>query len=413
MKAIILTIGDEILIGQIVDTNSAWLGQRINEIGVDIIEKIAIGDDHGLILSSIDYSLSNADLVLMTGGLGPTKDDITKHAIAEYFKVELTFSQPTYERIVKLFEKFNRPVTQSLKDQCYLPSNAVLLKNKMGTAPGMLFEKDGKMLVAMPGVPYEMQSIVLEELIPLLQQKNTGVAILHSTIMTAGEGETVLADKILPKLKQMPDHIKLAYLPSLGSVRLRLTGKSKNKPKLEQELSHFTKIITHELGELVYGFDDETLEAHMLRICKEKQITLSTAESCTGGYLAHKLTAVTGSSVYFLGSIVSYANEIKTGVLKVNQNTLDAHGAVSEETVTEMLKGLLDLTQSTVGIAISGIAGPDGGTPEKPVGTIWLALGTKETIQTVKLNSTKDRIKNIEYATTVAMNKLRLLISKM
>lgn len=411
MKAIIITVGDEILIGQIVDTNSAWLGQRMNEIGVDIVEKIAIGDDHNLILKSIDYAFENADLILMTGGLGPTKDDITKHAIAEYFKVGLTFSQPTYDRIVKLFERFNRPVTKSLEDQCYLPSNVTLLKNKMGTAPGMLFQKGEKLLIAMPGVPYEMQSIVSEELIPILQQKNTSVFILHSTIMTAGEGETVLADKILPKLTQLPDHIKLAYLPSLGSVRLRLTGKSDDIEKLQNELHHFTKIIVDELGDLVYGFNDESLEAHLLRVCVEKNITMSTAESCTGGYLAHKLTSVAGSSAYFMGSIVSYANAIKTNVLKVQQETLDTYGAVSEETVKEMLSGLLNVTNTTIGISISGIAGPDGGSAEKPVGTIWLALGTKVQVQTFRLNSTKDRLKNIEYATTVAMNKLRLLIA--
>lgn len=413
MKAIIITIGDEILIGQVVDTNSAWLGQRMNEIGVDIIEKIAIGDDHHLILKSIDYAFENADIILMTGGLGPTKDDITKHAIAEYFKVGLAFSQPTYDRIVKLFEKFNRPVTKSLEDQCYLPSNVTLLKNKMGTAPGMLFQKGEKLLIAMPGVPYEMQSIVSDELIPILQQKNTSVFILHSTIMTAGEGETVLADKILPKLTQLPDHIKLAYLPSLGSVRLRLTGKSDDIKKLQDELHYFTKIIVDELGDLVYGFNDESLEAHLLKICVDKNITMSTAESCTGGYLAHKLTTIPGSSAYFMGSIVSYANAIKTNVLKVQQETLDTFGAVSEETVKEMLSGLLNITNTTIGISISGIAGPDGGSPEKPVGTIWLALGTKDLVQTFKLNSTKDRLKNIEYATTVAMNKLRLLIASL
>ena len=413
MKAIIITVGDEILIGQVIDTNSAWLGQRMNEIGVDVIEKIAVGDDHSQIIESISNAFSKADLILMTGGLGPTKDDITKHAIAEYFNVGLTFSQQTYDRMVKMFERFNRPVTQSLKDQCYLPSNATLLKNKMGTAPGMLIEKDNKILVSMPGVPYEMQSIVSDELLPTLKEKIADVFILHSTIMTAGEGETVLADKILPKLTDLPDYIKLAYLPSLGSVRLRLTGKHNDEQKLQSALNNYTKIIVDELGELVYGFNDETLESHLLKICKEKNITVSTAESCTGGYLAHKLTSVPGSSVYFAGSIVSYANEIKTNVLKVKQETLDNFGAVSEETVVEMLNGLLEITKTTVGVSISGIAGPDGGTEEKPVGTIWMAIGNKETYQTFKLNSTKDRLKNIEYATTVAMNKLRHFISKM
>lgn len=411
MKATIITIGDEILIGQVVDTNSAWLGQRMNELGIDIVEKFSIGDDHVQILSTLQLAFEKSDLVLMTGGLGPTKDDITKHAIVEFYNTELTFSQSTYENIVKIFERIKRPVSESLKEQCFLPANAVLLKNRMGTAPGMLFEKEHKMLVSMPGVPYEMVSIVENELIPFLKTKTTDLCIIHSTIMTSGEGETVLADKILPKLSLMPDYIKLAYLPSLGSVRLRLTGKHKNLALVTEEVNQYTHIITEALGDLVYGFDNESLEAHLLKCATSKNITLSTGESCTGGYLAHKLTSVPGSSAYFKGSIIAYSNDIKTNILKVNQSTIDQYGAVSEETAKEMLNGLLSTTQSTVGIAITGIAGPDGGTEEKPVGTIWLALGTKDEIQTFKLNATKDRFKNIEYATTVAMNKLRLFIN--
>jgi nicotinamide-nucleotide amidase len=228
--------------------------------------------------------------------------------------------------------------------------------------------------------------------------------------MTAGEGETYIADKIEPKLVEMPKHIKLAYLPSLGSVRLRLTGKSNNPDLLKKEIEFYTNAIIQELGDIIYGYNDETLEEHLLKICKEKDITLSVAESCTGGYLAHKITSVPGSSAYFIGGIVSYDNEIKKDVLKVKQETLVNHGAVSEETVIEMLNGLLDITKTSIGVSISGIAGPEGGTDAKPVGTIWIALGSKDDIQTYKLNSSKDRLKNIEYAAIFSINKLRHFI---
>ncbi len=412
MNAIILTVGDEILIGQVVDTNSSWIGSTFNNIGINILEILSVGDEMNAIKSGIDYALNKADIVIMTGGLGPTKDDITKLAIAEYFNVEMVFSQVTYDRIIKIFEKFGKTLSDAHKDQCNMPANATLLYNKMGTAPGMMIKEKGKILVSLPGVPFEMKSIISEELIPILHSTPSTISIQHKTIMTAGEGESFIADRILPLLEGMPPYIKLAYLPSLGSVRLRLTGKHEDKEKLHMEIEKCTSIITKELDQLVYAFDDTSLESSLITLLKTKELTISTAESCTGGFLAHMLTSVPGSSAAYMSSFITYSNEMKTKFLNVNPTTLSQYGAVSEETVLEMVSGLLKSTNTSIGISISGIAGPDGGSPEKPVGTIWMAISNGIVSETHKINATKDRLKNIEYASIVALNKIRLFILK-
>lgn len=409
MEAIILTVGDEILIGQVIDTNSAWMGQTLNEVGISVKEILSVGDELEDIVNAINYCMSKADLVLMTGGLGPTKDDITKVAIAKYFEVGMKYSEETYTRIEKIFLKFGKTVNESHKDQCFMPENARLLFNKMGTAPGMLFQKDTKMLISMPGVPFEMKYILKEEFIPLISKQITS-KIYHNTILTAGEGESFIADRIEYILKNLPPYIKIAYLPSLGYVRLRLSGNNENFEKLKNTINEFSEKIINELGSIVVCNKDCSLEEYLLEIFNEKKLTLSTAESCTGGYLAHRITSVSGSSSYFLGSIISYSNGIKSSLLNVKESTLKNHGAVSEATVREMLIGLLNQTQSDIGVAISGVAGPNGGSVEKPVGTIWLAYGNRNKQEVLLLNATKDRMKNIEYAANVAMNKLRLFI---
>jgi nicotinamide-nucleotide amidase len=412
MNAIIITVGDEILIGQVIDTNSAWIGSTFNNYGIDIKEILSVSDDLESIENAIRSSLKKADIVVMTGGLGPTKDDITKVAICNYFKVGNTFSQVTYDRIEKIFAKFGRPMKESHKDQCFMPDNATLLMNDMGTAPGMLFIEDAKILVSLPGVPFEMKHLITDRFLPYIKENYTLESkIYHKTIMTAGEGESFIADRIAHLIADMPEYIKMAYLPSLGSVRLRLTAKHTDEILIKNKVDHYAQLICQELGSLVFGFDDQSLEETLLKIFTEKGLTLTTAESCTGGYLAHRLTSISGSSAYFLGSTVTYSNEMKMNLLKVKESTLSAHGAVSEETVKEMVMGLLTLTGSDYGISISGIAGPDGGSPEKPVGTIWIAVGNKNKIEAYKLNATKDRLRNIEYAANVAMNKLRLFIS--
>lgn len=412
MKCSIITIGDEILIGQIVDTNSAWLAAQLNSIGVDVIEMRSVGDDLEVMISTLQMALDKSDLVLITGGLGPTKDDITKSALCKLYNVGLSFSETTRDHITAIYAKFGRAFTKAHEQQCYMPSNAKLLHNSMGTAPGMLIEEGKCMLVSMPGVPYEMKAIFTEELLPLLNQRKRDIFIQHSTLMTVGEGETVIADKIEPLLTQMPDFIKLAYLPSLGSVRLRLTGKHTDQQELAHTLQHYTSLMAHELGDLLYGYNDLSLEAHLMELLGSKGLWLGTAESCTGGYLAHRITSVAGSSTYFKGGYIPYSNECKTEWLDVPAELFIRHGAVSQEVVEAMVSGLLQKMGCDVGVAISGIAGPGGGTPEKPVGTIWIAVGNADQKVSRLIKASKDRGKNIEYAAVVAMNMIRRFVLK-
>jgi nicotinamide-nucleotide amidase len=409
-KAYLITVGDELLIGQVIDTNSAWLGQKLNEHGLEVVGKLAVGDKKEQIVQAIATGFNLADLVLMTGGLGPTKDDITKLGICQFFGVEMVFSESTYNNIVTFFKKLNRPLSESHKKQCYMPSNASLLNNKMGTAPGMLFHYNNKLLISMPGVPYEMKSIMEDEVFHLLA--NSEQSIVHKTLMTSGKGETEIEDKIAHIVDMFPSHIKIAYLPSLGVVRLRLTGKSNHKKTLADEVEHFALKIKNELGGIVYADEDINLESYLLKLFNQKKLTLSTAESCTGGFLAHRITSIPSSSSYYKGSIISYSNEIKISHLHVASAILEKFGAVSKETVEAMVKGALQHLDTDVAVAISGIAGPDGGSEEKPVGTIWIAVANYSAVESIKIKASKDRLKNIEYASTIAMNFIRIFVEK-
>jgi len=410
MDATLITIGDEILIGQVVDTNSAWMGQELNLAGVKVSKIISISDTSEAIISTIKSALEQSDLILMTGGLGPTKDDITKKAIADYYGVGMEFHEPTYNRILKFFERLNRKPTSAHREQCDMPTNATLLHNKMGSAPGMWFEEEGKVLISMPGVPYEMKSIMADEVLPRLQKHFTTKPIAHRTVLTIGEGESRIADKIEAFESSLPDHIKLAYLPNLGMVRLRLSATGDDEAELNKTLDKKIEELNALIPELIFGYETDTIQQAVGRLFKEKGKTISTAESCTGGYIAHLLTSVPGASAYFMGSNVTYSYDLKEKILQVNKNTLDTLGAVSKETVIEMAKGSLELMQTDIAIAVSGIAGPGGGTPDKPVGTVWLAIGDKNNMKTVKLQLGKDRIKNIQYTAIVALNMMRKLL---
>jgi nicotinamide-nucleotide amidase len=407
MTAQIITIGDEILIGQIIDTNSAWMGQQLNMQGIQVGKIVTVSDTHKDITEAVDAALSEADIILLTGGLGPTKDDITKKALADYFGVDMRFSESTYNRIQRLFQKFGKSMTKAHHEQSYMPANADILMNKMGTAPGMWFEHKGKVLVSMPGVPYEMKYLMEAEVLPKLKKQFPGKPIAHRTILTVGEGESRIADLIDPFIEALPANIKMAYLPGIGQVRLRLTGTGGDENELNALLDKKVEELKPLIAELVFGFEKEKLEEVVGRMLLEKGKTLATAESCTGGYLAHKITSIPGSSAYFMGSVIAYSNAVKMNQLNVKPDTLKNHGAVSEETVKEMMQGALDLLKTDLAIAISGVAGPDGGTPEKPVGTIWIAIGDKNNTKTYQLNLWKDRMKNIEYTTTVALNVIR------
>lgn len=410
MKAYLLTVGDEILIGQIVDTNSAWMAQQLNLVGATVVKKASVGDELSEIQDGIREGLAAADVVLMTGGLGPTKDDKTIEAIAGFFGVEVEFHEPTYDRIVRAFEKRGITVRESHRQQCYLPVNATILPNKMGTAPGTWYEHEGKVIVSMPGIPYEMEYLMDHEVIPRLKQRFKGKAIAHRTILTVGTGESEIAARIERFEDSLPANIKLAYLPNLGQVRLRLTGTGDDETSLQQLLDQKVEELEALIPEIIFGHEKEELEEVIGRMLREQGLTLGTAESCTGGYIAHRITSIPGSSDYFLGSAVTYTNELKMKLLGVKTETLEQYGAVSEHTVIEMAQGALPLLGVDIAIAASGIAGPGGGTPEKPVGLVWIAVGNKDKIVTKKIIAGKDRRKNIHYTAIVALDLMRQFV---
>ncbi len=411
MQVHIITIGDELLIGQIIDTNSAKMAQMLLEIGAKVTGRTAIGDDHEAIIKALQMATEQADIVLVTGGLGPTKDDVTKKAIADFYGTGFVFHQPILDRLNQILERLGKPLTEALRTQCFLPQNATVLPNKMGTAPGMWFEENGKVVVSMPGVPFEMECLMQHEVMPRLQTRFNALPSAHKTLLTAGEGESVLAEFLKDFEENLPPQVKLAYLPSITRVRLRLTV-TDSDPKFVEKTLHekFREMEGLLPPKIIAGYDDDTLESVIGRILKEKNLTLSTAESCTGGYLAHLITSVPGSSAYFMGSVVSYANAVKMNQLGVKETTLQRHGAVSEQTVREMVAGAIRLLGTDVAVATSGIAGPDGGTPEKPVGTVWIAVGNSERVIARKLSLSKNRLVNIQYSGYTALNLLRLFL---
>ncbi len=410
MQALLLTIGDEILLGQTVDTNSTWLGQALNAIGIQVSRRITVSDQLADIQDALNYGWEKYDLVIMTGGLGPTKDDITKKAIASFFEVDLVFHQETWDRILRIFERIKRPTTEAHREQCYMPANAELLPNAMGTAPGMWFQQDGHILISLPGVPYEMMSIMQEEAIPRLEKQPGLIPIFHRTLLTAGMGESQIASRLDTFEKSLPEHIKLAYLPSLGQVRLRLSAYGGESSIRQKEIDHFAGLIYKEFGTAIYAEGDTSLEASVGQLLKERGLNLATAESCTGGAIAHQITSVSGSSGYYLGSVIAYHNELKTTQLGVLPEELAEFGAVSEPVVRQMVKGVLQTFHADVAISASGVAGPTGGSPEKPVGMIWIAVGNHTDIRTRELRLGKDRQKNIETTAVLALNELRLWI---
>lgn len=404
MKAGLITVGDEILIGQIVDTNSSWMASHLAEIGVGVVAKLSVGDTLTDITQGLDMMYEKSDIILMTGGLGPTKDDVTKKALADYFESEMVFSQETFDRITAIFEKRGIKMTEAHREQCYLPAKALIIENKMGTAPGMWIEKDGKYLCSMPGVPHEMKYIMTYGVLPRLTSMSTSI-YRKKTIRTSGIGESAIAEMIEPALEEQD--VNIAYLPSIGQVRLRLSKMGNDAALVESIVDKAVESISTIIRPHIFGFDDDTLEQHVGQMLLEKRLTLATAESCTGGYLAHMITSVAGSSGYYQGSVIAYSNEIKSSVLGVSQMTLDQQGAVSEQTVREMVQGVLDLIKTDIAISVSGIAGPGGGSDEKPVGTVWIAVGDRERIVTKRFLFTKDRIINIKYTAVYALDMLR------
>lgn len=403
----VITIGDEILYGQTLDTNTHWMGQRLNEIGIKILRKVAIGDAREEILSALDEASVRADIILMTGGLGPTKDDITKYTLAEYFGMPLKRNEQALAHIKALFASRGRNITPTNERQADLPEGCTMVHNRMGTAAAMWFERSGKIYVSMPGVPYEMKTIMDEEVLPRVKEKFSLPVIFHQMIQTVGIGESWLSDKIADWEDNLPAHIRLAYLPSLGCVKLRLTALGEDLTTLKKQVMEEVDKVMPLIDEYVFALGNVSLEEAIGNMLKAQQKTLALAESCSGGYVAHSLTSLAGSSAYFQGAVVPYHNQLKEEVLGVSYDTLLKNGAVSEETVIEMAKNIRKLMHSDFGLASSGIAGPGGGTEDKPVGTIWIAVANDKEVKTQKLQLTKDRMLNINLTKVALLNLLR------
>ena len=416
MNAELLTIGNEILIGQIVNTNSVWMAQQLNMIGVSIVHMSSVADDRDAILKAFDDASHRADIVLITGGLGPTKDDITKKTFCDYFDTQLVTDVNVLEDITGFFSKRNKQVSDLNKKQAEVPKGCFVIRNKNGTAPGMWMEKNSTIFVSMPGVPYEMQAMLLEDVIPEIKKRYTLPFIYHKTILTQGIGESDLAELISDWEDGLAESkIGLAYLPSPGMVRLRLSSKGFYESELnniiECEIEKVKLLIEKYIyGYEEYGKDQPKIEEILGNLLLEKGLKLGLAESCTGGYISHLITSVAGSSNYYNGCIVPYHNEFKNALLKVDTSIFEKHGAVSKECVSAMAKETLITFKANVAIAVSGIAGPAGGTDEKPVGTTWIAVAYEDKIIAKHFVFGHNRQRNIQMTATTAMNMLRKLI---
>jgi nicotinamide-nucleotide amidase len=415
INASIITIGDELLIGQVIDTNSAFIAQEMNKAGFLVSRRVAVGDSYDGIKIALDEEKKNADIILITGGLGPTADDITKPLLCEYFGGKMIVNEQAYANVQNIFENIiKRPFTERNKKQGEVPDVCTVIQNKRGTAPGMIFFETmngvEKIFVSMPGVPQEMKGMMTDDVIPMLQQKFTPAHIAHRTLLAAGVGESTLADILIDFESNMPSNMKLAYLPSYGMVRLRLTSTADNETENNKALDEHFASLQMLVKEYLVTNVDAPMEKVLGSILKEKGKTLCTAESCTGGYIAHLLTSTAGSSAYFDGSVVSYSYKAKEDLLNVNRQTLESYGAVSEEVVREMAAGALQNIGSTYTIAVSGIMGPGGGLPDKPAGTVWVCVGNKKKLIAHKFYFRFDRELNIRLTAINAMNMLRKFV---
>ena len=399
----LISIGDELLYGQIVDTNSQWMSAELDKIGVKVVRKTTVGDVESEILQAFKEAEERADVILITGGLGPTSDDLTKPCLAIHFDSPISLHPQALAELTSLFESRGFNLNERNKKQAELPDKCTMISNRLGSAPGMWFERNRKIFVSMPGVPHEMKEMMRTQVLPKVKQFYQTPAILHKMIMTAGIGESWLADKIKDWENNLPSHLKLAYLPGLMQVRLRLTGMGNEGDSVEKDMLHEIDKVLPIIDKHVYGFDGESLEAAVGRILVEQQKTIATAESCTGGYIAHTITSIAGSSRYFNGGLIPYQNDMKVKLLNVDPDTLKKHGAVSEETVWEMANNVRKVFKADIGISSSGIAGPGGGTKEKPVGLIWVAYADGEKTITKKLQLGDQRLINIRRTTITAL----------
>jgi nicotinamide-nucleotide amidase len=410
MNAELITIGDEILIGQIVDTNSAWIAEHLNSIGVSVNRIISISDSAEAIKTSIDNSFKNVDLIIITGGLGPTNDDITKNTLNEYFNGKFVTHEGTLAQIASIFSKRGLELTELNSKQAEVPDCCTVLPNLLGTAPGMWFERDGKILISLPGVPFEMVGLMQNEVLPRLSKMNEDQVVVHRTIQTFGLPESFLADKLSQWEGQLPNNIKLAYLPSPTSIRLRLSAYGTKNMDLGSIINEEVEKLGQVIPKYIFGEGDDSLQSVVGQMLKQKNATLSTAESCTGGTISQLVTQIPGSSAYFKGGVVAYSNQVKEEMLGVDPEMIRIQGAVSIPVVEAMAKEVKSRLKSDYAIAVSGIAGPDGGSEAKPVGTICIAVISDKSLISNKLMFTSDRTRNIIRASATALNMLRLML---
>lgn len=407
MKASIITIGDEILIGQITDTNSGFIAKALNKIGVEVHEMISISDDKKHILETFSKVQNQVDFVIITGGLGPTKDDITKITFCEYFEDTLQRNQAVENHIVELFTKMNFVVSQVNRDQAMVPSKCIVLPNNFGTAPGMWMQKENTVFVSLPGVPYEMKAIVTDELIPKIVNEYKRPYILHKTILTYGQGESIVAERIEEWENNLPTFVKLAYLPSPGRVRLRLSARGLDEQFLLTTINELVAQLQEIISDIIVGFEeDESIEFVLGKLLSQKNLTLSTAESCTGGKIAETITAIAGASSYFRGGVVTYATDTKVSLLKVNQSIIDTYSVVSKEVAEEMALGAQKLLQTDFAISTTGNAGPSKGDADAKVGTVCFAIATPKGVFSEEFNFGQPRQKVIDRAVNKGLELL-------
>lgn len=408
MRAVVLTIGDELLIGQVLNSNAAWLGEQLSLSGIDVCRTVTVGDDLAALRRELGRALEEADLVVTTGGLGPTHDDVTREAIAGLYDVELVLDEEVYSRIGDRFRRWGLRMPESNRSQAMVPAGFTVLPNSAGTAPGLWRENEGRgMLAVLPGVPHEMKRLFLEQVRPRVLKQGDVQVIEHRTLRTAGVGESTLQDVIGDVSDRLSNTLRLAYLPGTAGVRLRMTASGRTKEEVRARLDALEKSLRAKIDEFVYGTGDETLEEVVGRILREHSLTIAVAESCTGGHVAHTITNVSGASAYMLGGIVAYSNRIKTGFLGVDAGVLEEEGAVSEAVAVRMATGIRERFAADIGISTTGVAGPTGGSPEKPVGTVWIGYADAGRAEAHLFHLADERLLNKELTTTLLLNQVR------
>lgn len=410
MNAEIITIGDEILIGQIVDTNSAWMATELNQVGIKVAQITTISDTPQHLVNALNEARKRAEIILITGGLGPTKDDRTKKVLSEYFSSKLILDEATLKHVSQYFIRLGLGVNQLNKDQALVPECCTVLSNPVGTAPGMWFDHEGTIFVSMPGVPFEMKELMSNQIIPRLTGLNGKGAIFHKTVQVIGIPESILADTLETWEDALPNNINLAYLPNSGQIRLRLSAFGDDKSKLISDVNSEIEKLKQIIPDAIYGYENDSLAGVIGKLLIEKKQTMASAESCTGGNIAHLITSEPGSSLWYKGSVVAYSNETKVNILNVDPQLIEEFGAVSEQVVVQMAEGVKKALNVDYAIATSGIAGPDGGTDEKPVGTIWIAVASSDKTIAKCYSFANNRERNIIRSSQTALDMLRLML---